>query len=139
MVHLIVGHKGKGKSKILIDRVNAQIKDVRGSVVYIDHSLRHMYELNNQIRYINFKNYPITNGDQLLGFLCGILSQNSDIQVMAMDGLLNVREFTTEELTHLIRQIEDLTNQHGIEFTISLALDKEHIPEELHDKVLVSL
>ena len=53
MVELIVGKKGKGKTKVLLERVNSAIKSANGSIVYLDKSTKHMYELNNKIRLID--------------------------------------------------------------------------------------
>ena len=50
MVELIVGKKGKGKTKVLLDRVNGAVKEANGSIVYLDKSTKHMYELNNKVR-----------------------------------------------------------------------------------------
>ena len=52
MVQLIVGKKGKGKTKCLLDKVNTEVKNVLGSVVFLDKNTKHMYELNNKIRRI---------------------------------------------------------------------------------------
>ena len=56
MIQLIIGEKGKGKTKILLDMANKQIKSVNGNIVYLDKSKQHMYELNNRIRLIDVKN-----------------------------------------------------------------------------------
>ena len=53
MVELIVGKKGKGKTKVLLDRVNGAVKEANGSIVYLDKSTKHMYELNNKVRLID--------------------------------------------------------------------------------------
>ena len=55
MVQLIVGKKGKGKTKYLLDKVNSAIQDAHGSIVYLDKSSKHMYELNNKIRLLMFR------------------------------------------------------------------------------------
>ena len=80
MVSLIVGQKGKGKTKELLDRVNADVKNVSGNIVYLDKDTAHMYELNNKIRLINVSEFDISNSDQFYGFVAGIISQNHDIQ-----------------------------------------------------------
>ena len=53
MVQLIVGKKGKGKTKQLLDKVNSEIKEISGNIVYLDKSTKHMYELNNKVRLID--------------------------------------------------------------------------------------
>ena len=64
MVELIVGKKGKGKTKVLLDRVNGAVKEANGSIVYLDKSTKHMYELNNKVRLIDVSSYPIKNADE---------------------------------------------------------------------------
>ena len=63
MVQLIVGKKGKGKTKHLLDKVNSEVQQVPGSIVYLDKSTKHMYELNNKIRLIDVSSYFISDRD----------------------------------------------------------------------------
>ena len=69
MVRLIVGLKGKGKTRVILDKANDEIKMASGSVVYLDKSSKHMYELNNKIRLIDVSRFPIENSDQFIGFI----------------------------------------------------------------------
>ena len=80
MVQLIVGEKGKGKTKELLDRVNKEIKEAKGTIVYLDKSRKHMYELNNKVRLIDTSEYDIRNSQEFVGFLSGILSQDNDLE-----------------------------------------------------------
>ena len=75
MVEIIAGEKGKGKTKYLLDKVNESVKSASGNIVYLDKSQKHMYELNNKVRLINVTDFPVTNCDEFLGFLSGIISQ----------------------------------------------------------------
>ena len=61
MIEIICGDKGKGKTKELLDKVNSSIKGNEGSIVFLDKSQKHTYELNNQVRLINVMDYPIDN------------------------------------------------------------------------------
>ena len=67
MVELIVGKKGKGKTKVLLDKVNSAVKEANGSIVYLDKSTKHMYELNNKVRLIDVSGFPIKNADEFVG------------------------------------------------------------------------
>ena len=67
MIQLITGTKGKGKTKILLDKVNSAVKEVKGTIVYLDKSNKHMYELSNKVRLIDVKSYLIENTDEFLG------------------------------------------------------------------------
>ena len=69
MVQLIIGNKGKGKTKVLLDKANSEIKDIAGNVVYLDKSTEHMFELNNRIRLIDVYEYGISTSDPFVGFV----------------------------------------------------------------------
>lgn len=69
MVQIIAGAKGKGKTKYLLDMANTAVKEAKGSVVYLDKSSKHMYELNNQIRLINVQEYPIDSKERIEDFI----------------------------------------------------------------------
>ena len=88
MVELIVGKKGKGKTKVLLERANNSVKSAHGSIVYLDKSAKHMYELNNKIRLIDVSAFPLKNSDEFVGFICGILSQDHDLEQVYLDGFL---------------------------------------------------
>ena len=88
MIEIICGEKGKGKTKELLERVNSSISSSSGNVVYLDKSQKHMYELNNKVRLINVMDFPITNSDEFLGFICGIVSQDNDLEEMYLDSFL---------------------------------------------------
>jgi len=88
MVQLIAGNKGRGKTTELLNRVNTQIRSAKGSIVYLDKSSKHMYELNNKVRLIDVSRYPIENSDQFVGFICGIISQDHDLEALYLDGFM---------------------------------------------------
>ena len=85
MVQIIAGNKGKGKTKYLLDKANQSIKDARGSVVYLDKSSKHMYELSNKIRLVNVSEYPLYTADAFVGFILGMISQNRDLEFVFLD------------------------------------------------------
>ena len=66
MVQLVIGNKGKGKTKYLLDKVNAEIKTTSGNITYLDKSSKHMFDLNNKVRLIDVQDYMISNGDEFL-------------------------------------------------------------------------
>ena len=85
MVQLILGKKGKGKTKIILDMVNKEVNDAKGNIVYLDKSMGHMYELNNKVRLINVLDYEIANADEFIGFIRGIVSQDHDLEQIYFD------------------------------------------------------
>ena len=139
MVQLIVGDKGKGKTKELLDKANNHIKTVEGNIVYLDKSTKHMYELNNKIRLINVTDYMITDADEFVGFLSGIISQDHDLQAVYIDGFLKIAALEGQDITSTIQKIKKLSEKFHVDFTISVSLDGEDIPEALKSDIAVAV
>ncbi len=141
MVQLIVGKKGKGKTKVLLDKVNTAIKEANGNIVYLDKSSKHMYELNNRIRLVDVSVFPLTDCDEFIGFICGIISQDRDIEVMYLDSFLKLAKLEEhpDVITDAIGQLDRISSQFKVDFIISLSMDQSELPESLQEKVLVAL
>ena len=139
MVQFIVGNKGKGKTKHLLDKVNTEIKDAQGNVVYLDKSTKHMFELNNKIRLIDVPEYLVTSSDEFIGFICGIISQDHDLQQMYFDSFLKIACLEAEDLGKVIDKIEKISEKFNVDFVISISLDESELPENVRSKVIVSL
>ena len=139
MVELIVGKKGKGKTKVLLDKVNGAIKEANGSIVYLDKSAKHMYELNNKVRLIDVSGYPTKNADEFVGFVCGIISQDHDLEQIYLDSFLKVSKLEDADVTDTLDQLDKIGEKYGISIVVSISLDKEEIPEALQDKIAVAL
>ena len=139
MVELIVGKKGKGKTKVLLDKVNGAIKEANGSIVYLDKSAKHMYELNNKVRLIDVSGYPIKNADEFVGFICGIISQDHDLEQIYLDSFLKVSKLEDADVTDTLEQLNKISEKYGISVVVSISLDKEELPEALQDKIAVAL
>ena len=139
MVELIVGKKGKGKTKVLLDRVNGAVKEANGSIVYLDKSTKHMYELNNKVRLIDVSSYPLKNADEFVGFICGIISQDHDLEQIYLVSFLKVAMLEDADVTDTLDQLDKIGEKYGISIVVSISLDKEEIPEALQDKIAVAL
>ena len=139
MVQLIVGKKGKGKTKQLLDKVNTEVKSIAGNVVYLDKSTKHMFELNNKIRLINVADYMIGNSDEFVGFICGIISQDHDLQQMYFDSFLKIACLEGQSIETVIEKLESISKAFGVDFILSVSLDENELPENAKSKVIVSL
>lgn len=139
MVQLIIGNKGKGKTKHLLDTVNKKVKDVPGNIVYLDKSTENMYELNNKVRLINVPDYLITNSDEFIGFICGIISQDHDLQQMYLDCFLKNACLEGKDITNTVNKLEKISDKFNIDFTLSISLNENEIPETLKSKIIISL
>ena len=139
MVQLIIGKKGKGKTKHLLDKVNTEVQNVSGNIVYLDKSTKHMYELNNKIRLIDVSDYMITSADAFVGFICGIISQDHDLQQMYFDSFLKIACKEDGDIVSIIEKLEAISTKFGVNFILSVSLDEDELSASLKDKVIVSL
>ena len=139
MVHLITGNKGKGKTKWLLNKANSEIKDILGSICYLDKNAQHMYELNNRIRLINVNDYMIEDTDQFLGFVSGIISQDHDLEQMYFDSFLSIAYIENADILPAVRHLQKLSEKFNVNFFLSVSLETDEIPEELKECITVSL
>ena len=139
MVELIVGKKGKGKTKVLLDKVNGAVKDANGSIVYLDKSTKHMYELNNKVRLIDVSGFPVKNADEFVGFICGILSHDHDLEQVYLDSFLTTAKLEGKDATETPDQLSAIGETFKVSFIISMSLDKEEVPEAYQDKIICAL
>ena len=141
MVQLIVGKKGKGKTKIVLDMVNKEIASANGNIAYLDKGIDHMYELNNKIRLINVKDYGVSNADEFIGFIRGILSQDHDLEQIYFDSFLKIAclENDMGRMEETVKKLNDISETYGFKVIASVSMDESELPESLKSKVIVSL
>ena len=139
MVQLIVGKKGTGKTKQLLDKVNSEVKDISGSIVYLDKSTKHMYELNNKVRLIDVSRYMIENESEFLGFVCGIISQDHDLEQMYFDSFLKIAALEDKDISAVVEKLERMSDFFQVDFILSVSRDESELPESVKDKIIVSL
>lgn len=140
MVEIISGQKGKGKTKELLDRVNESVTSSSGNIVYLDKSQKHMYELSNKVRLINVTEYPIDDCEQFLGFICGIISQDNDLEEMYLDSFLTIAAIDSDDdICLAIHKLEELGRKYNIRFVLSISKDETALPECAKEKIVVSL
>lgn len=139
MIEIIAGEKGKGKTKVLIDKANEDIKFTKGTIVFIDKSNRHMYELSNKIRMINVMDYKITDTSMFLGFLAGIVSQDHDLDKVYMDSFLVIGHIGADGMEASIHKLQELSDEFGVDFIISASINQNDLPDSIQSLVTVSL
>jgi hypothetical protein len=140
MIEIIAGEKGKGKTKELLAKVNHSVATASGNIVYLDKSQKHMYELNNKVRLINVMDYPIDNCDEFLGFLCGIVSQDHDLEEMYLDSFLTIAfAETDDEIQHAIEKLDIISEKYNVKFILSVSRDESRLPECAKAKIVISL
>lgn len=139
MVQLIVGVKGKGKTKVLLDKVNSQVQTVEGNIAYLDKNTKHMYELNNKIRLIDVSEYSLKNADEFVGFVQGIISQDHDLQQMYLDSFIKIAKLEGADITETIKELEVISSKFKVDFTVNVSLDAADLSEEIKPWIEVAL
>ena len=140
MVQLILGKKGKGKTKIILDMVNKEVNDAKGNIVYLDKSMGHMYELNNKVRLINVLDYEIANADEFIGFIRGIVSQDHDLEQIYFDSFLKIAQLeASDRIEEVVAELDQISDKYGFKIVASVSLDEAELPEALKSKVIDSL
>ena len=122
MVQIIAGIKGNGKTKYLLDLVNNSVKEATGNLVYLDKNTKKIHELSNKVRLINVMDYPINNTDQFIGLVCGIVSQDYDLQEMYLDSFLTIGKVEDDAIESTIKQLDEIGREFGEEEQSSAAV-----------------
>lgn len=129
MIHLILGKKGSGKTKILLDKVQEGLHKSNGNVIFIDNSDQHAFELSHDVRLINALQYGISSHDDFHGFLAGIMAGNYDITDIYVDAILRIVGRDYEKLAKMLSRIQEISKGVDIYFTVSA--DPEELPESV--------
>lgn len=138
MVKLIAGAKGKGKTKYILDKANAEAKSSEGVVIYLDKNSKHMFELDRNIRLINVIEYPVPNFEVLIGFICGLVSGNSDIQSIYFDSFLTLAGLEGADPSDDLDKLITLSERLGVNFYVSLSLDPDTLDEKFKEYMELS-
>ena len=128
MVNLIVGHKGTGKTKMMIDQANRKAEKSDGHVVFINKNHRLMYDLIHEIRVVCMEDYEeITNSDEYIGFIYGIISSDHDIEAIFIDSILKHADVKKEDIPEFLARLRVISDEHEIEFIVSLSADLDEL------------
>ncbi len=129
MVKIISGSMGSGKTKRLIRLANEKSEQSAGNVIFIDDDKRHMYDLTHDVRFVCMEDFPIHSIDEFVGFICGIISNDYDIDHIFIDGLCKVMDCVVTETPKFVARLEELGKRYDISFFATLSC--EVLPEEL--------
>ena len=122
-----------------MDKVNKEIHDITGNVVYLDKNTRHMFELNNKIRLIDCSEYLLDSPDAFVGFVSGIISQDHDLQKMYLDSLMKVAKVEADGVESILKKLEAVSEKFKIDFVISVSVTESDLSDEMKANVILSL
>lgn len=129
MVELLIGTKGTGKTKVLLDNVNHAASNAEGNVVFISNNTsQNMYNISSRARMADTSEFDIGSWDAFFGFICGIISGNFDITNVFVDGTLKiVKELDGFEA--FLEKLDEAGKKFDINFELSVSVDTASAPE----------
>lgn len=131
MIQVIHGKKGSGKTKKILDMANEAISQHKGDVVFVDNDNRYMFDLRHEVRFVNGGEYGCDSPEMFFGFLCGMLAQNFDINVIFIDAFLKLVKTDVANTETFFTRLEALSLRHNVRFVISVNVDDAETPEYL--------
>lgn len=131
MIKIITGQTGEGKTKLMIEAANQKVSSLKGNAIYIDSNNKHRFALAHQIRLIEASTFPLKSRSGFIGFLCGIISANHDIEVVFIDELFKITQCSMDEIISFFDEIKNLSERYHIEFIIGTSCSKTELPNHL--------
>lgn len=120
MIQLITGKKGSGKTKIIIDKINAAVKDTNGCLVCIEKGETLRRSISYKVRWCDADQFSIDSFDAFYGFVAGMLAGNYDIKEIYVDGILKIAGADFEALGRMLEKLDKLTgDDSSVTFTVS--------------------
>ena len=137
MVKLIMGLKGSGKTKRLVDMVRQAVNEGHGDVVCIEKERKLTYDIPYQARLIEAGAYDVGNYEFLKGLICGVHAGNYDITHFFVDNFYKlVNDKSPEELAAFINWLEKFSNAEKIDFVVSISADPSTVPESVRQFII---
>ena len=133
MVKLILGHKGAGKTKKLIELVNAAVENSGGNVVCIEKESALTYDITHRCRLTATDNYKVSGYDAYYGFLCGIFAGDHDITDVFADATLRIGGRNYDELADFLLKVSELSKMEEKDVVFTVSADKEEIPAKVFE------
>ena len=137
LIGVIIGEKGTGKTKQILNLANDACLEAKGSIVFIDFDNSYMYDVSNRIRYINAADYGIRSPKMLFGFLCGIAAMDFDLEKIYIDGLIKIARHDVSLLQEMFEELDAFMDRRGIELVVSINSSDKTIPEYLSKYILI--
>ncbi len=133
MVKFILGGKGTGKTKWLIDNANKDMKEGNGNIAFIDVDDDHIFSLDYNVRLINAMEFDILNVESFYGFLCGLISMDYDMEKVYIDSIYKIMDISIDDIRDLVNRLTKIGKKMETLFYINVDYLMDDIPEDLRD------
>ena len=137
MVKILAGEKGEGKTKRMIDMANAAGKEAKGNIVFVDDDNSHMYDLHYSVRFVETPKFIMEDPQVFRGFVCGILSQNSDIETIYIDGLNHIMDRISDaDSTAFIQELDKTSKEAEMDMVMIISRKTDALPAEVQQYLI---
>src|SRR5699024_5979234 len=130
MIRLIVGTKGSGKTKAMIDMINESVRTTKGSVVVVEKGMKLTYDIASAARLIDLDEYKIQGGEMLYGFVAGLMASNYDITDIYIDGILKVLDHDINRLGVVLDEMAAIAGD-SVRVTVTVSADEAMLPHNV--------
>ena len=131
MIYLIIGNKGAGKTKRLIELVNGAVEKSNGNVVCVEKERLLTYDVNYRARLVETDYYNISGYEAFYGFLAGIVAGNHDITDILVDATLKIGGKDYEALANFLEKVAELSKNAEQDITFTISCDECELPERI--------
>ena len=135
MVKLILGAKGAGKTKWLINGANDDIKSGNGNITFLDVEDEHIFSLDTNVRLINLSDYSVNSIEKFYGFLLGMLSMDFDLEKIYIDSIYKIIDIKKEDLKCLVKNLEEISEKHDVDILINVDYVADEVDSDLRSYV----
>ena len=132
MLKLIVGLKGSGKTKTIVEMANAKLAETKGAVVFVEKGAKLIHEVKHQAKLLDTDEYLINNAAKLYGFVAGNYGSNFDVSDIFIDSALKICGNDMAEFSAFLDNVIAFTATHPVNFVITSSLAAEDLPEKYH-------
>ena len=129
MIKLIVGTKGSGKTKAMIESINAVTKTTSGNVVVLEKSMQLTYNIDHAARLIDLDEYKVNGYEMMYGFVAGVLAGNYDITELYIDGILKVCDHDLAGLGAFLAKVDAIAA--SVTVTVTISADAAVLPADV--------
>ena len=137
MVKILAGEKGEGKTKRMIDMANAAGKEAKGNIVFVDDDNSHMYDLHYSVRFVETPKFIMEDPQVFRGFVCGVLSQNSDIETIYIDGLNHIMDRISDaDFTAFIQELDKTSKEAEMDMVMIISRKTDALPAEVQQYLI---
>ena len=135
MLKLIIGLKGSGKTKQLIDLANHAVEVSPGHVVCVEKSNKLIFDVNHRVRLVDSEAYSVSNAEELYGLVCGILATNYDVKDLFLDSALKICGDDVAAWVEFIGKLDRLCRKFEVQCVVTSSIDQADLPKVLEQYV----